>query len=200
LEPTTPSPPVELHRQCRVTILKCSEFDTNASLQAVFVTNELRPFRSRLPEASSKSERVDACLAFLMDKRLSDGRSVLPLFLAALRDRYQTGDALRDELETLQLKAGQELNTKAALSEMQGTKPEGVSPANYGSTELASLAKLIAESYNILELVELAQSVGLYVSALPVNEAGMSREIVLFANRQGRLDELRLRLKADGKL
>jgi hypothetical protein len=169
-------------------------------LHAIFVTDELHPFCNGWTEAASKSERVDRYLAFLMDKQLSDGRPVLPLFVATLRDRYQTGDALRDELETLQLKAGQELNTKAALSEMQGTKPEGVSPANYGSTELASLAKLIAESYNILELVELAQSAGLYVSALPVNDSGMSREIVLFANRQGRLDELKLRLKVDGKL
>ena len=93
--------PGELHNRCRTTLLKCSEFDSDASLRTVFVTKELSPFRSGLPEAESKSERVDACLAFLVDKCLSDGRSVLPLFLAALRDRYQVGDALRDELGAL---------------------------------------------------------------------------------------------------
>lgn len=91
----------ELYNRCRTTLLQCSEFDTNASLRAVFVTDELHPFRSWLPEAASKSERVDACLAHLLDKRLSDGRTVLPLFLAALRDRYSPGDDLRDELAAL---------------------------------------------------------------------------------------------------
>lgn len=91
----------ELYRRCRNALLKCTEFDSNAALRSVFVTNELRPFRSGLPEAANKKERVDECLAFLMDKCLTDGRPVLPLFLAALRDRYQEGDALRDELDGL---------------------------------------------------------------------------------------------------
>jgi len=91
----------ELYQRCRTTLLKCSEFDSNELLRAVFVTAELSPFRSGLPDAANKAERVDVCLDFLLPKRLSDGRPVLPLFLAALRDRYQPGDALRDELEAL---------------------------------------------------------------------------------------------------
>lgn len=93
--------PNELYHRCRATLLKCCEFDGNASLRSVFVTDELSPFLSGLPEAASKGERVDACLAFLMDKRLSDGRTVLPLFFATLCERYSPGDALRDELRTL---------------------------------------------------------------------------------------------------
>jgi len=91
----------ELTQRCRTTFLKCSEFDSNASLRAIFVTDELYSFRDRLPAAGNKSERVDKCLEFLLDKRLSNGRPVLPIFLAALRDRYQEGDALRDELGAL---------------------------------------------------------------------------------------------------
>lgn len=93
--------PNKLHRRCRNILLKCSEFDSNTSLRAVFVTKKLHPFCSGLPEAANKSERVDKCLEYLLDKRLSDGQPVLPLFLTALRDRYQAGDALRDELGTL---------------------------------------------------------------------------------------------------
>jgi len=96
-----PGLPSELYHLCRTALLKCSEFDTNASLHAVFVTDELYPFRSGLPEAASKNERVDACLDFLLSRLLSDGQPVLPLFLAALRDRYQEGNALRDELDAL---------------------------------------------------------------------------------------------------
>jgi WD40 repeat protein len=91
----------ELYNRCRNTLLRCSEFDGNASLRVIFVTAELAPFRAGLPEVDSKGARVDACLAYLADKRLSDGWPVLPVFLAALRDRYQAGDALRDELEEL---------------------------------------------------------------------------------------------------
>lgn len=90
-----------LYNRCRTILLRCSEFDSNASLSAIFLTDELVPFRRELPEAASKNERVDKCLACLLDKQLNDGRYVLPLFLAALRDRYQIGDALRDELGTL---------------------------------------------------------------------------------------------------
>jgi hypothetical protein len=94
-------PSNELYHRCRDTLLKCSEFDSNASLRAVFVTDALSPFRSGLPEATSGSKRVDATLDYLLSQRLNDGRPVFPLFLEALRDRYQEGDALRDELEEL---------------------------------------------------------------------------------------------------
>lgn len=93
--------PFKLHHRCRTTLLKCSEFDSDATLRAVFAISELRPFRYRLPEASNRSERVNACLEFLPDQHLNDGRAVLPIFLDALCNRYQLGDALRDELQAL---------------------------------------------------------------------------------------------------
>lgn len=96
-----PGLPTELHNRCRTTLLKCSEFDTNAALQAVFVTDELRPFRDRLPTALSKSARVDACLAFLLEQQITGGHPALPAFLLALHGRYQPGDALRDEIGAL---------------------------------------------------------------------------------------------------
>ena len=98
---TMPGLSIELYNRCRPALLKCSEFDSDASLQAVFVIKELSPFGGGLPEAASRSGRVDACLAFLADKHLSDGRPVLPLFLAVLSARYQEGDALRDEIRAL---------------------------------------------------------------------------------------------------
>ncbi len=93
--------PTELYNRCRNVLLNCSEFDSHVSLQTLFVTAELHPFRDSLPEASSKSGRVDACLGFLLLKRLSNGQPVFPLLLTALRDRYQVGDGLRDELDRL---------------------------------------------------------------------------------------------------
>jgi len=104
-----------LYQRRRTALLKCSEFDSDASLRAVFVTDELRPFRDRLTAATNKSERVDTCLDFLLDKRLSDGRPVLPLFLVALRDGYQPGDALRDELNELHIEVSQALSDKIII-------------------------------------------------------------------------------------
>jgi len=96
-----PGLPIELYNRCRDTLLKCSEFDSHASLLATFVADELYPFRSGLPDATSKGARVDSCLDFLLSKHLTGGRPVLPLFLATLRDRYQAGDALHNELGAL---------------------------------------------------------------------------------------------------
>lgn len=93
--------PNELYQRCRTTLLRCDEFESHLSLCAVFVTDELRPFRDRLPAATNKSKRVDACLDFLLDHYVSDGRPVLPIFMAALRGRYSPGDALYGELNTL---------------------------------------------------------------------------------------------------
>jgi hypothetical protein len=121
-ELTMPGLSSELYNRCRTILLKCSEFDSNASLRTVFATDELYPFHDRLPVAANKSERVDKCLEFLLDKCLSNGRPVLPLFLAALRDRYQEGDALRDELETLVV----------AVQFSEGTKAESIAGPRYG--------------------------------------------------------------------
>ena len=81
--------------------MQCPEFDSNASLRSLFVTEELAPFANGLPEAGSKASRVDAALAYLIEKRLRDGRGALPLFVTALRDRYDASDALWSELDTL---------------------------------------------------------------------------------------------------
>jgi len=114
----------ELHNRCRATLLKCSEFDSNVSLRAVFVTAELSPFRDGLPDAPNKSSRVDTCLDYLLPKRLNDGRPVLPLFLAALRDRYQEGDALRNELGKLAEDVGSALTL--SVTPAPERRPESV--------------------------------------------------------------------------
>lgn len=96
-----PGLPNELYNRCRDILLGCSELHSDATLRAIFVTSELRPFQSALPEAASKKDRVAECLDFLLPKRLSDGRPLLPVFLEALHNNYEKGDILRDALEEL---------------------------------------------------------------------------------------------------
>lgn len=102
--------PQELYTRCRATLLKCGEFDSHASLQAVFVTAELVLYQDGLPTGSSKKERVSKTIDYLLLRRLSDGRAVFPSFLAALRDRYNPGDELHDELGKRCSEVEQELN------------------------------------------------------------------------------------------
>ncbi|MEG4521070.1 MULTISPECIES: ATP-binding protein [unclassified Microcoleus] len=93
--------PIEIERQCRQVLLKCSEFDSDTLLKAVFTTSELSPFKFRLKSADSQEERVVLCLEYLLKNCLSDGSSVLPFFLVQLRDRYDQMDALHGELAEL---------------------------------------------------------------------------------------------------
>lgn len=102
--------PQELYNRCRATLLKCGQFDSQASLQAVFVTAELVLYRDGLPMSSSKNERVSKAIDYLLPKRLSDGRPVFLVFLAALRDRYNPGDELHDELKKRCSEVEQELD------------------------------------------------------------------------------------------
>ena len=80
--------PQALYIKCRQTLLECDQFDAHQSLKAVFVTRELDLFRDRLPESPNKAERVNRTIDYLLPRYLDDNRAVLPLFLTALRDRY----------------------------------------------------------------------------------------------------------------
>jgi hypothetical protein len=98
-----------LHTQCRATLLKCSEFDNLTSLRSVFVTSELIIYRDSLPQSiNTKQDLVSQTVSALQNRRLSDGRSVLTLLVAQLRDLRNEGDALRDELDELHSKVKQE--------------------------------------------------------------------------------------------
>jgi len=83
--------PRELYSICRNILLKCDEFDSDSSLRAIFVTEELQPFRNSLPEAANRDERIGKCLDFLTPQRFSDDRPIFPLFLAILREKIPGG-------------------------------------------------------------------------------------------------------------
>ncbi len=169
-------------------------FDSNAPLRAVFVTAELQPFQDGLPEAASKQDRVDQTLNYLVSRQLSDGRSLLPLFLATLRDRYQEGDALKIELEASYAEVQHSLASHSKQSQ------ETSSEQSNDFRKLENLIKLLAHNYEKAELGEFVQLMNLYISALPMDKMGMSREIVIHAYQQNRLDDLILRIKMDGRI
>lgn len=91
----------ELDLRLRNALMECSEFDSDCALRAVFVTDELHAFRDGVPSARDRRERVSLCLDYLLPKRLSTGEAVLPIFVAALSNRYSNGDALQNDLTEL---------------------------------------------------------------------------------------------------
>lgn len=93
--------PTDLYKPCRDILCRCQEFRSYQNLRAVFVTEQLLPFRIGLQSADSPEELVDLCLDYLLAKHLRDGRSVLLLFISTLRDRYDPSDALHSNLNDL---------------------------------------------------------------------------------------------------
>jgi hypothetical protein len=99
----------ELYDSCFVALSQCSEFGNDTSLQAIFVTPELRPYRDRLPASSTIRERVSKTIDYLLEKRLSGGRPVFPVFLANIRDKYDPDDDLFEKLHDCYLRARKEV-------------------------------------------------------------------------------------------
>jgi hypothetical protein len=94
--------PSELDTRCFSLFVQCDEFDDAQHLRAVFVTTDLAPFASSLPERTdNKKAFVTVVKAFLLDKHLADGRVLLLPFLDTLRWRYPEQEALHSELSDL---------------------------------------------------------------------------------------------------
>ena len=68
-----PGLPPDLYNQCCRVLRDCSEFESYRALRAVFVTEQLRPFRIGLRSADSPAALVDQCLDYLLGKSLSGG-------------------------------------------------------------------------------------------------------------------------------
>ncbi len=126
--------PFELYHRFRDILLECDEFESNASLRALFVIDELYPFFNRLPEATSKHERVDKCLEFLLSLQLANNRPVLPVFISVLRGRYAQEDERYTKLEAARV----EIETISPFQTRPESQPryELAQPWNFDLTEL----------------------------------------------------------------
>jgi hypothetical protein len=94
--------PADLRQHLRDVLMNCNEFGSHTQLRTVFSNaDELRPFRNNLPEATDLAARVDMTISYLVDKRRTDGRNALVLFLRVLGEKYEPEDKLHGELVTL---------------------------------------------------------------------------------------------------
>ena len=101
-------PSQELINRCYTILARCEQFSSLNNLRAVFVSEELRPFRDRLLDAKSVDERIRLNVDYLLDQMTADRRHVFPLFLQALLPASEK-DALYSELEHLRVEFEQAL-------------------------------------------------------------------------------------------
>lgn len=92
--------PQEVIDSCHVVLLRCEQFDSMNSLRAMFVSEELAPYRNHLRDGSSKAERVSLAIDHLVYQFTPDRRPVLPILLSALRPQDKN-DALYSDLEAV---------------------------------------------------------------------------------------------------
>ncbi len=97
--------PIALRRQLRRALLDCDEFASDSRLAAVFAVEDLTHWQPDLPNADSRSARVDLTIDYLKDKRLINGKRALVLLLRTLSENHDDPDLharlirLADELE-----------------------------------------------------------------------------------------------------
>jgi len=175
----------ELHKRCRDTLTKCHEFQSDSFLRSVFVVADLRPFAFDLKEAITVNERVGLTLSYLSDRYLSDGRLALCIFLATLRDRYQSGDALRDELDSLCIVVDSALHS--ATTQRQESEASTFSvDRSLAQVDPIRLRKAMRGAYSRPELEILIKDMGLDFHDLPgeVMESKIMHLIDYFRRRE----------------
>ncbi|MBN1450150.1 MAG: formylglycine-generating enzyme family protein [Anaerolineales bacterium] len=139
----------DLYRRCREVLLRCAEFDTNAALRTVFITPELIPFRDGMPEASSRTDRVDAVIAYLTQKYYN-GHSALALFVKMLYAKTTNGDNGSQDLKQLQTEIEYALEGKDN-SQQNLPKPSGCE--NEKGTSVSHTSRLPLPSKTLLGII-----------------------------------------------
>jgi hypothetical protein len=91
----------ELSLRCQRLLIRFDDFDSHQSLKTIFIkAAELKEYETDLPEATSRRDRVNKVMAFLLDKYSSRG-SVFVLFLNELFSQVPKEDERYTELKEL---------------------------------------------------------------------------------------------------
>ena len=94
--------PSHLYSQLRQTLLDCGPFGSNNVIWSIFAHPKLRPFRSQLPEANGRAQRVEVILAYLIEKYRAEPReNALVIFLDVLCEKLDAENECHGQLEVL---------------------------------------------------------------------------------------------------
>ncbi|MBN1450152.1 MAG: hypothetical protein JW963_03980 [Anaerolineales bacterium] len=95
-----PGPTQDLINRCYAVLARCDQFRSLQSLQAIFVSEELSPFRDRLRNANNLGELIRLNVEYLLYQTTTDGHHIFTIFLQALRPSSEK-DALYSDLDNL---------------------------------------------------------------------------------------------------
>jgi len=139
--------PVDTHRRLRETLMRCGPFDSNGELRQLFVDSRLSPWRHTVPGAGSRAGRVDALIAFLVDRENVAGEKALALLVQVLAEREPGTGCQRD---LLALAAALRGDAPAG----EGTEVSGDTLAHLTRQRLQTLAGHIEDDLTLLEEYE----------------------------------------------
>ncbi len=171
--------PFALYERCRKTLLQCDAFQNDSYLRTVFITTELHELRDELPEANNRKQRVERCIDYLTTRKCTDGKSALPVFLNRLCDKYDEGDALHGELESVAIEVEAVLLTLS------------VENLSMPSVSRAELRRKMATGFNLSDLENLCFDMEIdYQSLRGEDKESKTRELISYCERNGRVNEL----------
>jgi len=145
--------PPNMHKQLREALLDCGPFGDDNQLRAVFAHPKLRPWRHSVPQASNPADRVDATIAFLVEKRRADTKeNALVLLLQVLSERFDPADECHPRLAKLAE------NLERARSSGSPASPTGLSMDAASTQPFVPDAEIIAEIEGLVREDQLAEA------------------------------------------
>jgi hypothetical protein len=130
-----------MYGQLRETLLDCGPFADDRQLSALFKHPKLKPWRHSVPQAHTPAARVEAMLAFLLEKRRADtGENALVLLLQVLSERLDPADECHWQLARL----AEELNRALAGASPPARPEEEANPQDEPMTFIAVDEKILA--------------------------------------------------------
>jgi hypothetical protein len=153
-------------KNLRDALLLSGCMDSNSSLRAMFVDARLAPWKSQVPEANSKGERVSYTIAGLVDKFDNSGDNILAVLVKVIAQR-EAGMLVTTLLELAQQvqyeTTGKRVSEQGVvLAEQLGInnpiKQESKTMVNYNDFNGPALALMY-----IRQLIELRKEFGLTV-------------------------------------
>ncbi|MDD4650882.1 MAG: hypothetical protein PHQ34_01510 [Methanothrix sp.] len=106
-----------LLKDVRNILLKCKEFDSSSSINAIFSSCELSDYLEDLRDASSPSERIDQVISCLL-RNPGEDKPKFVEFLEILLDRYDPIDPFFDELSDCISRVQEELRGIKKIDEV----------------------------------------------------------------------------------
>lgn len=104
----------ETHKKVRDALLIAGCMDSNASLRAMFVDARLAPWKSQVPEANNKGERVAYTISTFVDKFNTNQQNMLAVLLEVIGQR-EVGMLANNLLELAQQVQYETTGTRGVL-------------------------------------------------------------------------------------